>query len=69
MDLHTAGHKRGVAAAPHHAAAEAGRHVLAEGGNAIDAAVVAAGVLGVTEPFSCGIAAADSWSSAPPTAG
>jgi gamma-glutamyltranspeptidase/glutathione hydrolase len=39
MDLHTAGHKRGVAAAPHHAAAEAGRHVLAEGGNAIEAMV------------------------------
>src|SRR3954469_5211998 len=39
MDLHTAGHKRGVAAAPHHAAAEAGRHMLAEGGNAIEAMV------------------------------
>jgi len=37
MDLHTAGHRRGVAAAPHAAAAEAGRHVLAEGGNALEA--------------------------------
>jgi oxamate amidohydrolase len=39
MDLHTAGHRRGVAAAPHIAAAEAGRHVLAEGGNALEAMV------------------------------
>ncbi|MEA2987141.1 MAG: oxamate amidohydrolase, partial [Alphaproteobacteria bacterium] len=39
MDLHTAGHRRGVAAAPHRAAAEAGRHVLAEGGNALEAVV------------------------------
>ncbi len=39
MDLHTAGHRRGVAAAPHRAAAEAGRLVLAEGGNALEAMV------------------------------
>ena len=39
MDLHTAGHRRGVAAAPHSAAAEAGRQVLAEGGNALEAMV------------------------------
>src|SRR5688572_17656408 len=39
MNLHTAGHRRGVAAAPHSAAAEAGRHVLAEGGNALEAMV------------------------------
>jgi oxamate amidohydrolase len=42
MDLHTAGHRRGVVAAPHHAAAEAGRTMLAEGGNALEAMIAMA---------------------------
>ncbi len=42
MDLHSAGHRRGAVAAPHHAAAEAGRAILADGGTAIEAMVAMA---------------------------
>ena len=45
MDLHSAGHRRGVVAAPHAAAAEAGRAVLAEGGNALEAMVAGAALV------------------------
>ncbi|RAI44018.1 gamma-glutamyltransferase family protein [Rhodoplanes roseus] len=50
MTLHTAGHRRGVAAAPHHAAAEAGRAVLAEGGNALEAMVAMAAMIVAVYP-------------------
>jgi gamma-glutamyltranspeptidase len=50
MDLHTAGHRRGVVAAPHGAAVEAGRAILAEGGNAIEAMVAMAAVIAVVYP-------------------
>src|ERR1700704_5134845 len=50
MDLHTAGHRRGVVAAPHGAAVEAGGAILAEGGNAIEAMVAMAAVIAVVYP-------------------
>ncbi|HEX4554780.1 MAG TPA: gamma-glutamyltransferase, partial [Xanthobacteraceae bacterium] len=50
MDLHSAGHRRGVAAAPHHAAAEAGRAVMADGGNAIEAMVAMAATIAAVYP-------------------
>src|ERR1700692_3695729 len=50
MDLHSAGHRGGVVAAPHSAAAEAGRAVLAEGGNAIEAMVAMAATIAAVYP-------------------
>jgi gamma-glutamyltranspeptidase/glutathione hydrolase len=50
VDLHTAGHRRGVVAAPHHAAVEAGRAALAEGGNALEAMVAMAATIAVVYP-------------------
>ena len=45
----------GMVTAEHHLAAEAGVEMLREGGNAVDAAVAAAFVMGVVEPFTSGI--------------
>jgi gamma-glutamyltranspeptidase / glutathione hydrolase len=45
----------GAAASVDPLATRASIDALRDGGNAVDAAVAAAGVLGVTEPFSCGI--------------
>src|SRR6266567_8627306 len=50
MDLHTAGHRRGVVAAPHHLAAETGRAILAEGGNALEAMVAMAATIAAVYP-------------------
>jgi gamma-glutamyltranspeptidase/glutathione hydrolase len=51
----TAVGSRGAAATVDQLATDAAIDVMRSGGNAVDAAVAAAGVLGVTEPFSAGI--------------
>jgi gamma-glutamyltranspeptidase/glutathione hydrolase len=50
MDLHTAGHRRGVVCAPHSGAVEAGRAILAEGGNAIEAMLAMAAAIAAAYP-------------------
>src|SRR3954469_13479237 len=61
MDLHTAGHSRGVVCAPHQAAVEAGRAVLAERGNAIEAMVAMAAAIAVVYPHMNGIGGDGFW--------
>ncbi len=50
MELHSAGHRRGVVCAPHSAAVEAGRQILAEGGNAIEAMIAMAVAIAAVYP-------------------
>ncbi len=50
MNLHTAGHRRGVVCAPHALAVEDGRHILAEGGNAIEAMLAMAASIAAVYP-------------------
>src|SRR5437764_9181667 len=50
MNLHSAGHRRGVVAAPHHLAAETGRAILTEGGNALEAMVAMAATIAAVYP-------------------
>ena len=50
MNLHTSGHRRGVVCAPHSAAVEDGRAILAEGGNAIEAMLAMAASIAAVYP-------------------
>jgi gamma-glutamyltranspeptidase len=50
MSLYSAGHRRGVVCAPHSAAVEDGRHILAEGGNAIEAMIAMAASIAAVYP-------------------
>ena len=49
-DLHSGGHRRGVVCAPHSGAVEAGRSMLAEGGNAIEAMLAMAASIAAIYP-------------------
>jgi gamma-glutamyltranspeptidase/glutathione hydrolase len=61
MDLHTAGHRLGVVCAPHHAVAEAGRAILAEGGNAVEAMVAMAATIAAVYPHMSHIGGDGFW--------
>jgi gamma-glutamyltranspeptidase/glutathione hydrolase len=50
VDLHTVGHRRGVVCAPHQAAVEAGRMILSDGGNAIEAMIAMAATVATAYP-------------------
>jgi len=50
VELHTAGHRRAVVCAPHRDAVEAGRLVLADGGNALEAMVAMAATVAAVYP-------------------
>ena len=50
MNLHSAGHRRGAVCAPHYGAVEAGRSILAEGGNAIEAMLAMCAAIAAVYP-------------------
>jgi gamma-glutamyltranspeptidase/glutathione hydrolase len=61
MNLHTAGRRKGIAAAPHHAAVEAGCAVLTEGGNALEAMVAMAATISAVYPHMAHIGGDGFW--------
>jgi gamma-glutamyltranspeptidase len=63
---HTARGFGGMVTAPHHLAAQAGRDVLADGGNALEAALAAAAVIAVAYPHMNGLGGDAFWLYAAP---
>jgi gamma-glutamyltranspeptidase len=61
MELHTAGHRRGVVCAPHSAAVESGRQMLAEGGNALEAMLAMAASIAAVYPHMTHIGGDGFW--------
>lgn len=59
--LHTLRARRGLAVAPHHLAAQAGRDVLRDGGTAVEACVAIAATLAVVYPHMTGIGGDGFW--------
>ena len=53
--------QNGIATAPHHLAAQAGRDVLAEGGTAVEACVAIAATLSAVYPHMTGIGGDGFW--------
>src|SRR5437763_6752323 len=50
VNLHSAGHRYGAVCAPHFATVEAGRSILAEGGNALEAMLAMAASIAAVYP-------------------
>src|ERR1700687_3711013 len=50
VNLHSAGHRHGAVCAPHFATVEAGRSILAEGGNALEAMLAMAASIAAVYP-------------------
>ncbi|MGD9924198.1 MAG: gamma-glutamyltransferase family protein [Pseudorhodoplanes sp.] len=67
MTSHTSGHRRGVAAAPHFAAAETGRLILADGGNALEAMVAMGASIAAVYPHMTHIGGDGFWLVREPT--
>ncbi len=61
MELHTAGHRRGAVCAPHAGAVEAGRQMLAEGGNALEAMLAMAASIAAVYPHMTHIGGDGFW--------
>ena len=59
--LNTTRSAGGIATAPHHLAADAGRDVLRDGGNAVEAMIAMAGVIAVVYPHMNGIGGDGFW--------